>query len=1238
MDLVNIGFKAQTGDMDKADKKLNALAVTGGKVDGTFSSLQKTIGVVGAAMAALGVAKVSSDLLGYSEAWKMVNNELKIVIDSEEQLIATRTKLLAISKATVSELSSTTALYAELYRNTRDLKIEEESILNVTKTLNNLFVAGAKDANTQASAIRQLSQALGTGALRGDEYISVTEAAPRIIDALAESLNMAKGEMRDFAATGGITSEILITALTDYSDTAQSLFDKTDKTFEQSMQNAQTNAIEYAGEMKGLGDVIDSLGVGIEDLSENIDSLVDAGGALVAVVGVGLTPAMYRYVASLAATTTAQLTAGTTATVTSNAFGMVTRTAATATIATNALGVATRFLLGPFGLLLTAVGVASAVFISSKNSSDEFAESLRKQTAASDELLASMQNISKQELKDKQIEENQKHIDLLYKRAELESKIAKFSNVDRGGASKIGEWSEELKSVNSQIDITAKNLDNIADKIMEGVNFNSPFEKAAEDAKFATSEYKKWLDTVNGFQTPLEKAIEKVAKFNEALAAGKVEASGAALNYLKNASEELAALNVSAENSAYKDWLDEINESSREGQLASIAEEINKVKQAMNMGSLSQPVALEYLDELEKKANDLKGALSGADIFNGLANGAKEGLASIQSLSEQGSDEYAKLGVAIQAVTALQAVQAVVNQAAGTNPYESFAKMAAMVSAIGALGVSVGNVTGGGFSDSAANNQDSQGNTIWGSKSESISNSIDMTASATSDLVSINTNMLTALETMSVNISDAAALSIRGGFGEASDVSSQFYDDKMNSVFEALALTIGGGSSLIAGLLTSTVGSYITSFLGGSSSTTDSGIQIQGGTLEDLQNSAEIDGYVETQYKKWRYGSTKTRTDYQSMSEAGQQFSLVFASLADSVYEGAITLGLGTQEATDAINAFEIATTKISLKGLSAEAQQTAIEEVFSSIFDNLSGSVIPYIDEFQQVGEGLGETLSRLANEVSITELLADQLGITISDKLADPYLFATISDNLATMVGGLEEFASKTSSFIESFAPDSVKLEIATNAMNDALSAVGLTLPSTTEGFWQLMDGLDANTDAGLEQIATLLNLESTASDYYSLLDDTLGIFNDSLESVSDSLMSAIDTIYGVTYEQATTSLDEALMLARAGSYDAALGLDLTSIAPEESNFSNATEFKLEQAKTSNKLSELADLTGTTKTTAEYQLSESINQTTLLSELKEQQAKMNAKLNDMIATSSESASALLNFELDAMNVRIVT
>jgi len=78
----------------------------------------------------------------------------------------------------------------------------------------NTVLAINKVSTTEAAAAQlQLNQALGAGKLQGDEFRSVNEATPQVIDAVAKILNIARGEVKEFAAEGKVTAPILIQAL-----------------------------------------------------------------------------------------------------------------------------------------------------------------------------------------------------------------------------------------------------------------------------------------------------------------------------------------------------------------------------------------------------------------------------------------------------------------------------------------------------------------------------------------------------------------------------------------------------------------------------------------------------------------------------------------------------------------------------------------------------------------------------------------------------------------------------------------------------------------------------------------------------------------------------------------------------------------------------------------------------------------------------------------------------------------
>lgn len=445
----------------------------------------------------------------------------------------------------------------------------------------------------------------------------------------------------------------------------------------------------------------------------------------------------------------------------------------------------------------------------------------------------------------------------------------------------------------------------------------------------------------------------------------------------------------------------------------------------------------------------------------------KESLQGIQSLTEEGSRSYAQMQVAIDAVTVAEAVLAVIHQASQGDVYTAIPRMIAMIAAIASLGVSVGNLSGGGGSDSAAARQATQGTgTVLGdpaAKSESIANAVEITADATSALVGINRGMLRALESLEKALGAAGGMLARG----AGDVD-------FGSLAGDMEAPIG-----------SAIGNAIIGWVhGGSQSIIDQGVIIAGATLQEMLNGIVVGAYATIETDGGLFGSDSTDDRLSAVSdEFANQFQLVINSLADTVREGAEALGLLPADIEAAMAAFRVEEIRISLMDLSAEEQQAELEAVFSSIFDGLAGSVVPFIGQFQQVGEGLGETLVRVATEVQVFQEAIGQLGLMVDE--TDPERFAQIADGLIQAVGGIEDFIEQMNTFVSNFSNDAHQFDIATEAINSAFEQYGLTVPPTRDAMFELMQTLDATTEEGREQIATLLRLSSAAAEYYDMLE---------------------------------------------------------------------------------------------------------------------------------------------------------
>jgi len=90
------------------------------------------------------------------------------------------------------------------------------SLADITSTFNGFRTAAVLGGATAAEAsasFTQLSQALGSGALRGDEFRSVSEQAPLVLQAISDETGIAAGSLKEYAAEGLLTSDIVIKAL-----------------------------------------------------------------------------------------------------------------------------------------------------------------------------------------------------------------------------------------------------------------------------------------------------------------------------------------------------------------------------------------------------------------------------------------------------------------------------------------------------------------------------------------------------------------------------------------------------------------------------------------------------------------------------------------------------------------------------------------------------------------------------------------------------------------------------------------------------------------------------------------------------------------------------------------------------------------------------------------------------------------------------------------------------------------
>ncbi|HDZ0791734.1 TPA: tape measure protein [Klebsiella pneumoniae] len=279
LDLMERGFDSTTRAVNNTERSMSSLS-----------------GVAVALAAALSAKQISE----YADAWATVNNKLANSLRPNEQLADVTERVFNITQQTRSSLDATASLYARLERATRQYGTSADDLAKLTTIINQGFVVSGATAQEAENAIIQLSQVLASGALRGEEFNSVNEQGNRLIVALADSMGVSIGEMRNMAAQGKLTTDVVVNGLLSQGAVIGKEFANTTTTISQALQVAGNNVTKFFGENSTVKTGAAIFNDAVVTASENIDVLSAALTAAAAIMG-------SRYVGALTMSAASQI-------------------------------------------------------------------------------------------------------------------------------------------------------------------------------------------------------------------------------------------------------------------------------------------------------------------------------------------------------------------------------------------------------------------------------------------------------------------------------------------------------------------------------------------------------------------------------------------------------------------------------------------------------------------------------------------------------------------------------------------------------------------------------------------------------------------------------------------------------------------------------------------------------------------------------------------------------------------
>ncbi|EEJ5117651.1 tape measure protein [Salmonella enterica] len=268
---VDTSTASMQAGFNKTDKSVNSLN----------QSFAKLSSVASAVMTALSASLISQ----YANAWTELSNKLVNSIRDHETLADVTGRVFKIAQESRSELDATATLYGRLEKSTRSYNVSADELAQLTATINKSFVVSGASAEEAARAIRQLAQGMGTGALRGDEFISVMEGSPRLAQALADSLGVDIGQLKAMAGQGKITTKVIVDGLLKQGVVIAQEFEKTTQTMGQSFTVATNNVTKFVGESTTVQSTISAIGSAVVTVSENMDVLAVALAGVATIMG-----------------------------------------------------------------------------------------------------------------------------------------------------------------------------------------------------------------------------------------------------------------------------------------------------------------------------------------------------------------------------------------------------------------------------------------------------------------------------------------------------------------------------------------------------------------------------------------------------------------------------------------------------------------------------------------------------------------------------------------------------------------------------------------------------------------------------------------------------------------------------------------------------------------------------------------------------------------------------------------
>ena len=287
-------------DVETYERKVQQLNSELEQTDGKASAAAGGLGKIGSVLAGFASLSFAKSMLDTADAMQSINAQVRQVVSSESEYLAVQRQLLDVANNTGASLESTASLYVSTSRALKDYGYTQQEILKFTEATNNAMTIGGIGAQQQAAALMQLSQALGSGVLQGDEFKSISEAAPILLDTIAEYMGKSRAEIKKLGSEGQLTADVIFKAISGASEKFGEQAAKMPMTMGNALQIFRNNWQSMVSKLLNDSGAMSGIAAIIKLIADNLNLVVPIVAGFAVAVAAAVAPTLALNLALLA--------------------------------------------------------------------------------------------------------------------------------------------------------------------------------------------------------------------------------------------------------------------------------------------------------------------------------------------------------------------------------------------------------------------------------------------------------------------------------------------------------------------------------------------------------------------------------------------------------------------------------------------------------------------------------------------------------------------------------------------------------------------------------------------------------------------------------------------------------------------------------------------------------------------------------------------------------------------------